>query len=223
MCGRFALIASAPRLARLLGLVKIPELTPRYNIAPSQPVAAIRNNPDGARQLVMLRWGLLPSWAKDPKPNYRMINAKAETLAQRPAFRVPFRRRRCLIAADGFYEWQRLEGRKQPYYITRRDREPFAFAGLWERWHGDDDEMVVESCTIITTPANETVAAIHDRMPAILDSAQFDLWLDSDSSPDKLQPLLEPYPADGLEALPVSSLVNNPRNDEPGCMRELEA
>jgi len=160
MCGRYALIASAPRLARLLGLVNPLDLSARYNIAPSQAVPVVRSPEPGQRALAMVRWGLIPGWAKAPKSDYRMINAKAETLAQRPAFRVAFRRRRCLIPADGFYEWKRLEGGKQPYFITMEDREPFAFAGLWERWEGADGETI-DSCAIIATPANDTTLMVR--------------------------------------------------------------
>jgi putative SOS response-associated peptidase YedK len=219
MCGRFALIASAPRLARLLGLVQAPELAPRYNIAPSQPVAAVRAAADGARRMDMLRWGLIPAWAKQPKPDFRMINAKAETLSERPAYRAPFRRRRCLIPADGFYEWQRLEDRKQPFYISRRDGNPLAFAGLWEQWSRDGD-TVVESCTIVTTAANETVAPVHDRMPVVLEAGDFELWLDpSVVDVTLLQPLLRPYGSEELQALPVSNFVNSPRNEGPRCIQ----
>jgi len=221
MCGRFALIASAPRLARLLGLVQVPEMAPRYNIAPSQPVAAVRATPDGARRMDMLRWGLIPAWAKGPKPDYRMINAKAETLAERPAFRVAFRRRRCLIPADGFYEWQRLKDRKQPFYISRRDDDPLAFAGLWEQWSGDGDP-VVESCTIMTTTANETVAPVHERMPVILEPGDFERWLDPSLGDVRLlQPLLRPWDPEALQALPVSSFVNSPRNEGPRCIQPM--
>jgi len=223
MCGRYALIASAPRLARLLGLVAPLELSPRYNIAPSQPVPVVRSPEPGQRALAMVRWGLIPGWAKAPKTDYRMINAKAETLAQRPAFRVAFRRRRCLIPADGFYEWKRLDGGKQPYFITMEDREPFAFAGLWEHWVGADGQTV-DSCAIITTGANDTVSPVHDRMPAILGPEDYDAWLDTRQSPSAdLGLLLRPYTGRPMTALPVTTHVNSPRNDGPRCIEPLSA
>jgi putative SOS response-associated peptidase YedK len=195
-------------------------LSPRYNIAPTQAVAVVRAG-EGGRRLDGLRWGLIPSWAKDEALGDRMINARAETLAEKPAFRSAFRARRCLIVADGFYEWRKVGGRKQPHCIAFRDRRPFGFAGLWERWEGGADGPV-ESCTIVTTSANEVVAPIHDRMPVILDPMEFTLWLDpgvTDTS--RVADLLRPYAPDLLEAYPVSLLVNNPANDSPACTARL--
>ncbi len=221
MCGRYALIASAPRLARLLGLLDLPELPPRYNIAPSQSVTAIRGSQQGGPELVMMRWGLIPGWSKTPGKDYRMINAKAETLAQRPAFRTAYRRRRCLIPADGFYEWKQLTGRKQPYYFAMEDGEPFVFAGLWERWRGPD-EQIIDSCAIITTEPNNVVADIHNRMPAILGRQDHAAWLDPDlQDPEALDALLGPYESSAMTATPVSSHVNSPRNDDPRCIEPL--
>ncbi len=221
MCGRYALIASAPRLARLLGLIDLPELTPRYNIAPSQSVTAVRGARQGGRELVQLRWGLLPGWSKTPAKAYRMINAKAETLTQRPAFRTAYRRRRCLVPADGFYEWKQLADRRQPYFIAMEDGAPFVFAGLWERWRGPDEQLV-ESCAIITTEPNELIADIHTRMPAILGEQDFDAWLNPDEQDtSRLDALLRPYRADAMTATAVSSHVNNPRNDDPRCIEPL--
>ncbi len=221
MCGRFALIASAPRLARLLGLMDVPELPPRYNIAPSQSVAAVRTSRGDRPELVLMRWGLIPAWSKTPGKDYRMINAKAETLAQRPAFRTAYRRRRCLIPADGFYEWKRLSDRKQPYYFSMEDGEPFVFASLWEQWRGPDED-IIDSCAIITTEPNGIVAAVHNRMPAILAEQDYDTWLDPDhQDTNTLDALLKPYDANPMVATPVSAHVNNPRNDDPRCVEPV--
>lgn len=218
MCGRYTLATDPWKLAELLELEQAPELRPRYNIAPTQAVAALRLNDRGRRELVRLRWGLVPSWAKDPAMGNKLINARAETVAGKPAFRAAFKRRRCLLPADGFYEWKRLDGGKQPYRIHLADGGPFCFAGLWEHWRGAD-EQTLETCTIITTAANATVSPLHDRMPVILDPADYGLWLDVDGAgPDDLQALLEPYPAGAMAAYPVSPRVNNPRHDAPDCV-----
>src|SRR5206468_1131262 len=201
---------------------EISPLKPRYNSAPSQPVAVVRRFPDDLdRKLAMLRWGLIPAWAKDPAKARQPINAKSETVAELPTFRVAFRKRRCLIPADGFYEWQQEGGRKQPVYICMKDREPFAFAGLWERWVGEEDK-IIESCTILTTEPNELLEAIHKRMPVILDPQDYDLWLDPDvQQPDKLRPVLHPYPSELMTYYPVNLRVNNPRHDDPLCLEPL--
>lgn len=167
MCGRFTLRTPAKHIAEIFGLSDVFDLPHQYNIAPSQDVAAVRLNREGKkRELAMLHWGLVPFWAKDPKIGYRTINARAETLATKPSFRNAFKKRRCLIVADGFYEWQKTNGKKQPFLIHMKDDRPFAFAGLWEHWKGDDE--VIESCTIIVTEANDLMKPIHDRMPVIL-------------------------------------------------------
>ena len=221
MCGRFTLRTPAGEIA-LLFQVTVPVLPPRFNIAPSQPLAPVRLNVDeGSRELVMLRWGLVPFWADDATDGYKMINARAETVAKKPAFRKAFVHRRCLIAADGFYEWQKRGGRKQPYLLRRKDGHPFAFAGLWEHWEGQGE--VIESCTIVVTEANQLLKPIHDRMPVILHSPDYASWLDPECRDrEKLQRLLQPFPSSELEALPVSSLVNNPRNDVAECVKPLE-
>jgi putative SOS response-associated peptidase YedK len=199
----------------------VPKLTPRYNIAPTQDVAAVRAGVEGGRVLVELRWGLIPSWAKDRSIGSRMINARAETVADKPAFRAALRSRRCLVLADGFYEWQRLGARKQPYFIGLRNGGPFAFAGLWERWAPNGSEPI-ESCTILTTSANEVIAPIHDRMPVILDAQDHALWLDSGvEGASELLPVLRPQPAEAVRAFPVGLLVNNPANDVPACREPL--
>jgi len=220
MCGRFTQAADGEIIWKVFELPEAPELAPRYNIAPTQDVAVVRAH-DGGRGLAMLHWGLIPSWAKERTIGARMINARAETLAEKPAFRSALRARRCLLVADGFYEWQRTGGTKQPHFIRFRDARPFGFAGLWERWQRGDEEPI-ESCTIVTTEANALLAPIHDRMPVILDPKQFALWLDpSMTDTNRVGELLRPYPSEAMEAYPVSLLVNNPANDAPACRERL--
>ena len=216
MCGRYTQVTS---WSEMIGLYRINDTThhlnlpPRYNIAPTQEAPVVRTIGDG-RRLDMLRWGLVPAWAKDMDISARMINARAETVAEKPSFKAAFRRRRCLVPADGFYEWQKTPAGKQPYRITLKGGEPFAFAGLWERWEKGDPAL--ESCTIITCPPNEATAAIHDRMPVILPREAERVWLDPDQQDqDTLRALLTPYAATQMEAYPVSTLVNSPRNDTP--------
>lgn len=195
-----------------------PSLLPRFNVAPTQSVAAIRQT-DQRRELVLLRWGLVPAWAKDIAIGNKMINARAETVAEKPAFRSAFKRRRCLILTDGYYEWQKTGTQKQPYHIHMRDGRPFVFAGLWERWQEPTQSQAVETCTIITTAANEQTTPIHDRMPVILNAGASDLWLDeSVEDRGKLEPLLVPYAADDLVFDRISTHVNNPRNEGPSCL-----
>jgi putative SOS response-associated peptidase YedK len=222
MCGRFTLGSDPQTLQDVFDLAETSLLPPRYNIAPSEAVTAIRvREPDEGRRLALLRWGLVPSWAKEAKVGARMINARAETVATNNAFRTAFRRRRCLIPADGFYEWQQTGRGKQPFYMRMRDGLPFAFAGLWEFWKGADGEGL-ETCTIITTQPSKLVAPIHDRMPVILDPSDYDLWLDPGMGDEqRLQSLLRPYPDERMVAYPVSTLVNNPANDDPACIAPL--
>lgn len=222
MCGRFALFDSAASLAEAFGLADVPSLPPRYNIAPTQAVAAVRIPSEGVgRALALLRWGLIPSWAKDPSLGDRMINARAETAAGKPAFRSAIRRRRCLVPASGFYEWKRTNGRKQPYYIRRPDGKPFAFAGLWESWEGPG-QAAVESCTILTTSANELLLPIHDRMPVIVSPADYDLWLSPEvRDPEELARLFRPCPPEEVTAFPVGTAVNNPKTDSPQLIEPL--
>lgn len=219
MCGRFTLFVDPKDLMRMFPGFEVPaEWTPRFNIAPTQPVAVIPNN--GQNKIEFFRWGLIPSWAKDPKIGNRMINARSETLAEKPSFRVAYRRRRCLILADGFYEWRKEPGRKAktPMYIRLESSEPFAFAGLWEAWRAPDDQTIL-SCTIITTAPNELVKEIHNRMPVILDPAAYDLWLDpAERSAGELDEWLRPYPAEQMLAYPISTFVNSPANDAPACI-----
>jgi len=221
MCGRFTLITKPHRLRERFGLdAAADDLAPRYNIAPSQPVLVIPNRTQ--RRLRPARWGLIPHWARDAASAHRMINARAETLASRAAFRAALERRRCLIPADGFYEWQRAaRGRRAPFYVRRRDAEPFAFAGLWDVWRPAVGEPIA-SCTIITTESNELLSAIHDRMPVILAPEAYATWLaPTPQHPDALRPLLVPCPAEWLEAYRVSTLVNSPANDDAACIAPL--
>ncbi|MGH7369454.1 MAG: SOS response-associated peptidase, partial [Candidatus Methylomirabilaceae bacterium] len=195
------------------------EVGPRYNIAPTQTVIVV--NDDGTRHLMQMQWGLIPSWAKDPTIGTRMINARGETVATKPAFRAALRRRRCLIPADGFYEWQPVGRRKQPVYITLKTREPFSFAGLWEIWTSREGKEL-KTCTIITTEANELLKPIHDRMPVILTKEAESVWLGPTiQDPAILLPLLTPYPAQEMEVHPVSTRVNNPTHDSPECIQPL--
>ncbi|MCY2995507.1 MAG: SOS response-associated peptidase [Planctomycetota bacterium] len=222
MCGRFTLRTSVPEIAKEFGLAGVPDLSPRYNIAPTQPVAAVRLDASRQRRCVDLHWGLIPAWAEDPAIGNRLINARGETVSSKPAFRQAFQRRRCLVVADGFFEWQNVGGGKRPHYIRLKEDRPFGFAGLWERWQRGD--QTIESCTIITTEPNALMQPIHDRMPVILDPAAYDLWLDPEvRSGQKLEDLLRPYPADRLEAFPVGTVVNNPRNDVAECILRLHA
>lgn len=224
MCGRFTLRAPASVVAAQFGLFEMPPFAPRFNIAPTQPVAVVRcaaGELASQRELTWLRWGLIPSWAKDPAIGNRMINARAETVSEKPAYRTAFRRRRCLVVADGFYEWQRSGGRKQPFFIRMRDDRPFAFAGLWESWQGRK-EGPVESCTLLTTAPNELLEPIHNRMPVILGSGDYQQWLDSAvQEPEPLELLLRPFPAGGMVADPVNTYVNSPSRDDPRCIDPL--
>ncbi len=216
MCGRYAFFSPAEAVRRTFALDDVPGLEPRYNIAPTQDVPAVRAGPEGARAFAMLHWGLVPKWAKERAIGNRMINARAETLAEKPSFRDAFRKRRCLVVADGWYEWQVAPGGKQPWFIRRKDANPIAFAGLWERWKDPADGTMLESCTIVTTDASVSIRKIHDRMPVVLDAADWDRWLDTAfSDTDKLAELLHPFEPKALQAWPVSRLVNAPKNQGP--------
>lgn len=194
------------------------DLTPRYNICPGDAVVTLAARRDGERRLGTLRWGLVPSFATDPTAGPRSINARAETVAARPAFRDAFRRRRCLVLADGFYEWRRDGTTRTPYFVFLRSRQPFAFAGIWERWRSPGG-VSLATCAIITCPPNALVAPIHDRMPVILPPAAHDQWLDPELEDPR--PLLRPYPETEMDVHPVSNLVNAPRNDSPECIRPV--
>lgn len=220
MCGRFTQAYSWDEVWHFLNLIGAPQnLMPRYNIAPTQEASVMRAGPKG-RALSALRWGLIPSWAKDMKLAAKMINARAETVAEKPAFRAAYRARRCLVPADGFYEWRTMGGRKQPYRIVSARVPLFAFAGLWERWeHGP--EGPVESFAIVTTAANARLAPIHSRMPVILDPSDFDAWLDPNHPANESGALLKPASDDAVEAYPVSTHVNNVRNIDEACIAPL--
>ena len=222
MCGRFTLNKSGEAIASAFQLTEVPQVQPRYNIAPTQLVPTVLHTAENNnRQFHQLRWGLIPSWAKDPQMGARLINARAETVTEKPSFRSAFRQRRCLVIADGFYEWQRQERKKQPFYFQLQNGQPFAFAGLWERWRSPDGEEI-QSCTILTTEANEILRPIHDRMPVILDSKDYDLWLDPEvQNTEPLQQLLRPYPAKAMTSYAVSTKVNNPANNTPECINSL--
>jgi putative SOS response-associated peptidase YedK len=238
MCARFTMRAGAQIIADLFGEEPPFDLPPRYNVAPTQPVVGLVETNQG-RAVKELRWGLVPSWADDLSIGSKLINARSESASEKSAFKAAFRYRRCLIAADGFYEWgsmpgprkeeqlslgfeeesepaQTEEGPRMPYLIELDGGDPFAFAGLWEKWRNGDE--VVESCTILTTDSNEMIRPLHDRMPVILPKDLFDIWLDPDmNDPDKLLPILKAYPASEMRMFPVSKHVNNPRNEDPEC------
>lgn len=220
MCGRLIQITAGESLAERFELPAIPAVTPRYNLAPSQLVSVIRMAAEGQREWVALRWGLVPAWSPEPRTAYSTFNARAETVADKPTYRHAFRRRRCLIPADGFYEWRTVGKRKQPYCIAPTDGEPFAFAGLWERW--ERDETVVESCTIVVTTANATIAPLHDRMPVILARADEALWLDpTQTDPAILQLLLTPCAPERVRVWPVGTAVNRPGSEGSDLMTLL--
>ena len=219
MCGRFTLTVDPADLQDAFAGFTLPtQFAPRYNIAPSQPILAIPN--DGKSAADFFVWGLIPSWAKDPAIGSRLINARAETLAEKPAFRGSYKYHRCLILADGFYEWKSQPGvkAKTPHFIYLKSRRPFAFAGLWDEWNSPDGSLV-RSCTIVTTTPNELMALIHSRMPVILAPDAYAQWLDpAVRTPDSLGALLKPFPSDQMSAHPVSTLINSPANDRAECI-----
>jgi putative SOS response-associated peptidase YedK len=213
MCGRFTLIAPGELIADEFGLAAVPTVAPRYNIAPTQPVAAIRIDNAEERELTYFHWGLIPFWATDIKMASRMINARSETVAEKPAYRAAFKRRRCLVPASGFYEWKKVNGGKQPVYIHPVNKEVMAIAGIWEQWHSDDGSEI-ESVSLLTTSPNERIKDIHNRMPVIIEQPDYSTWLDpSLEKGDVLFHLMRPIGSDFLDSYPVSTLVNNPRND----------
>ena len=229
MCGRFTLTTPAAEWAALFELDPVPDFEPRYNIAPTQQVAAVRSSSraqheearseqDGAsREFAMLRWGLVPHWAKEPDLKGRtLINARSETVAERPSFRDSFRFRRCLIVADGFYEWQPAVPVKQPYWIHLDTEKTFAFAGLWDAW--SDGTETLESCTILTTAANEALRPIHDRMPVILGPESYDSWIAPETPSWDLERMLTPWPSESIRMHPVSTHVNHVGHDDPECI-----
>lgn len=217
MCGRYALTSPPDAITARFGLAWARDVEPHYNIAPSQTVPIVRNTERG-RELAWVKWGLIPSWARDASIGMRLINARSETLSDKPAFRNAYRHRHCLVPADAFYEWTAVAGRKQPYCIRMRDGTVFGMAGLWERWK-DPDGQAVESCTIVTVAANTLVADLHDRMPLILAPDDYEAWLAAET---KESVLSRAVPAAEMLAYPVSPLVSNARNDVPACMAPIE-
>jgi putative SOS response-associated peptidase YedK len=209
MCGRFAFYSPSEATAALFGVNASITVEPRFNIAPSQYIAAIRETDDSGRELAMFRWGLVPFWAKDPAIGNRMINARAETVSEKPSFRAAYRHRRCLVLADGFYEWKKEGAGKVPYFISLANGEPFAFAGLWETWQSKETEEIIQSATLITTAANEFISSVHHRMPVILQPGTADRWLAGDN--ELLADVAEDSPT--FQAWPVDKRVNNARNE----------
>ncbi len=220
MCGRFAQVLSRIILQVLYRLEVSGELAPRYNIAPSQHALVLRLNPhDGTREVAPLQWGLIPGWVRDERSANKPINARAETVEQKPYFREAFLRRRALIPASGYYEWKKENEKKQPYLIRSKNEHPFSMAALWERW--EQEGKVRETFAILTTAADGMLAELHDRMPLILPAETYDCWLHRDTPAAKLQALLQPYPATDLVTYPVSTIVNNPVNDTPECLQPV--
>ncbi len=222
MCGRFSLTTPVEAMRLIFGFDNLPNLAPRYNIAPGQRIAAVRCRPadaNGGTELVLLRWGLVPAWAKDPGVGHRMINARGELASEKPSFREAFRRRRCLIPADGFYEWQKAASDRLPWFITLSPPGVLAFAGLWETWRGGG--KVLETCTILTTEANRLLHPIHHRMPVILKPTDYEGWL-GEVDDIKAEEMIRPYPDDGMTAYRVSHHVNTVRNEDPACIEPLE-
>lgn len=222
MCGRFSLTIDSDQIREAFPWLNVPDgIHPRYNIAPSQPVAVVPN--DGKNSVDFFNWGLIPFWAKDIKIGYKMINARSETLHQKPSYKNPYRRRRCLILSDGFYEWQKTADSKVkvPTYIRMKNHVPFALAGLWEIWRAQDGSEIF-STTIITTEPNELLKPIHNRMPVIISPDSYQTWLSpNEKKPDELSHLLKPYGPGAMEAFPVSRAVNNPATDSPTCIQPL--
>ncbi|MEZ5934249.1 MAG: SOS response-associated peptidase [Alphaproteobacteria bacterium] len=223
MCGRFMLKTPIGEIADLFGLDSAPVLPPRYNIAPSQDAAIIRRTESGTRELALAQFGLVPPWAEDPKTGYKMINARGETVDRLPSFREAYRKRRCLVPTDGFYEWQALDpsgkGPKQPFVIRRPDEKPFAFAGIHERWRSKDGARVIESFAIVTTSANQRLRPVHPRMPVVLDAGAWERWLDPATDG---RPLLRPCPEDWLSAVMIGPRINRPAHDDPSVLAPMD-
>lgn len=222
MCGRYFLHSTADKLTTLFGEMPMPLLSPRYNIAPTQPVPIIRQNAQGEREMVLARWGLIPGWSKGPDSRYSTFNARLETVTEKPAYRNAFRYRRCLIPADGFYEWQGSGNTKQPHVLRAKDKSPLALAGLWEHWQ-DANGNEIDSCVILVRAANAQISAVYDRMPVVVTPQAFDLWLDIHSQkPQPLETLLAAQQAPTLAIYPASRAVNNPTNDSPDLLEPLK-
>jgi putative SOS response-associated peptidase YedK len=221
VCGRFTFHATAQVLAKYFDVADAPDLQARYNIAPTQPVPVLREDEHGVRRVALVRWGLIPFWAKDEKIGSRLVNARAETLAVKASFKHAFQRRRCLVLASGFYEWQRQPGGKVPMYVSDPSGRPYAFAALWERWRDTRDETL-ESCVVVTVPANGALAAVHDRMPALLDDSGIQLWLAPKSSAAACQAVLTPAPSAVTGFWPVSRRVNDPTQEGRELLQQAD-
>ncbi|MBU2582195.1 MAG: SOS response-associated peptidase [Alphaproteobacteria bacterium] len=222
MCSRYSLTSPPEAVRATFGYLNEAEFPPRYNIAPTQPVAIVRNSHGGQRELALVRWGLIPSWAKEPQKFTTLINARSETAGAKPSFRASMRHRRCIVPADGFYEWTGKPGNKQPHMISKKSGEIMGFAGLWEHWLGADGSEI-ETMAILTTEANGDMAPIHDRMPVILGPEAFDVWLDcKPGSSVGLEGYLRPAPDGLLKIVAVSRELNNPRNDRPDVQQPVQ-
>jgi putative SOS response-associated peptidase YedK len=220
MCGRYTLRTSGAKLAEAFGVEEnLPLFEARYNVAPTQTMPVVRSRAEGGgRELARMRWGLVPSWADDKTIGNKLLNARSESVAKTPAFRAAFRKRRCLVPADGFFEWEKIGRQKHPFLISMSDGRPFAFAGLWETWHKGEEKL--ESFTILTTQANELLRPLHDRMPVILSPADYGAWLSTEEDPARLPALMHPYAGGDLKAYPVNPVVNSPKYDGPQCVEE---
>lgn len=215
MCGRYAQTNPSKILIKYYGLTKAPEINARYNIAPTQQTPVVKLNEKGEPELVMMRWGLIPTWAKDPSMGARLINARAETVKEKPSFRAAYKKRRCLVPASGFYEWKQAGAKKQPYFVHPKDEPLFSFAGLWEHWF-DAEEKRLETFTIVTTVANGFMRKLHERMPVIVKKTDFQAWFNPALAQD--DPWQKPYPDDIMGSYPVSLRVNSPRNDDESLL-----
>ena len=227
MCGRYVLTTPGEVLAQIFATAPPPEelleaIVPRYNIAPTQKVPIVRQAASGERELALARWGLVPPWAKDPAIGNKLINARAETAAEKPSFRDAMKRRRCLIPADAFYEWKKLDKGKQPFLLRLRGGPTFAFAGLWSHWKNPESGANLETCTILTTTPNELTATVHDRMPVILPATTWQRWLDEAAQGTPFTELLVSFPAEQMEAFPVSKRVNSPANEGPDLLEPVQ-
>ena len=219
MCGRFAQKSPRAKITKKFKVEEVPPLVERYNVAPMQSVLAVRETSEG-REATLFKWGLVPRWAKDAAIGNKLINARSETVTEKPSFREAFARRRCLVPADGFYEWSRRGDRKRPFYFHMTDGEPFAIAGLWEHWESEGGPL--ETCTLLTTEANELLASYHDRMPVILRPEDYEMWLDASVCRAELLKLLRPYQREEMSAYEVSLLVNNPANEGRHCTAPIQ-
>lgn len=221
MCGRYVVNTNKEILKKKFKVKDVPDVKlDRYNIAPTQDILAVRSI-EGEREIALMHWGLIPSWAKEESIGNKMINARSETVTEKPSYKQAFQKRRCLIPANGFYEWQKTKEGKQPFYFYMKDEDLFAFAGLWEQWRNAEGKAI-ESCTILTTAANKILKPVHDRMPVILHESDYELWLDDDARKQDLRlELLNPFTAKEMKSHAVSSLVNSPRNDDASCVEPL--